>query len=94
MTVLTDRTGELRATHPQYLLDNSLVVLTSAQLTTFRRFLDGLENISDGLNFVVERCVDEDPGYNLSWDNDGTLEQNDELSRRIHILCRDLGFID
>lgn len=94
MTVLTDRTAELRATHPQHLLDNSIVILTAAQLATLRRFLEGLSDIGDGLHFVIERCIDEDPGYNFSWDNDGAPEQDDELSRRIQVLCKDIGFID
>ncbi|WP_313197201.1 hypothetical protein [Rhizobium sp.] len=93
MTDLIDCTAELQSTHPEYLLDNSIVILTASQLAILRRFLDGLSDIGDDLNFVIERCVDEDPGYNLCWDNDGRREQDDELTRRIYTLCRELGFI-
>lgn len=94
MNNLADLTAELRQTHPQHLLDNSLVILSSAQLVTLRRFLDDLTDIGDGLHFVIERCVDENPGYNFSWDNDGSRDQDAELSRRIQILCKDIGFLD
>lgn len=93
MTALIDRTAELYATHPQHLLDNSVVILRPPQLAVLRGFLDGLADIGSDLHFVIERCVDENPGYNFSWDNDGSREQDDELSRRIEVLCSDLGFI-
>ncbi|MEY9831116.1 hypothetical protein ABIA25_002931 [Sinorhizobium fredii] len=91
---LIDRTAELLDTHPEFLADNAIVILSAAQLDVLKRFLEDVRAIGPGLNFLIERCVDENPGYNFSWDNDGTREQDDELDRRIERLCADLGFIN
>lgn len=92
MTDPTDRTTQLFGTHPEYLADNAIVILSAAQLSVLKRFLDDLAALGPGLKFVIERCVDENPGYNFSWDNDGTREQDDLLENRIAKLCEDLGF--
>jgi hypothetical protein len=92
LSQLTDRTAELRATHPEYLLDNSLIILAPEQLATLRRFLEQVREIGPELNFVIERCVDENPGYSFCWDNDGSREQDDRLEALIAKLCVDLGF--
>lgn len=90
---LTDKTDELLRTHPEFLADNALVILTAAQLTIVRQFLEDVRAIGPGLGFVLERCVDYDPGYGFSWDNDGTREQDDRLERLIDKLCVELGFV-
>ncbi len=92
LTDLADRTAELYRTHPEFLAGNALVILTSGQLDVLTRFLEDVRDIGLSLNLIIERCVDENPGYNFSWDNDGTREQDDELDRRIERLCKDLGF--
>lgn len=89
---LTDRTDDLLRTHPQFLADNALVILTAGQFVILKKFLENVRDIGPGLNFIIERCVDHAPGYSFSWDNDGTREQDDHLEALIDKMCVDLGF--
>lgn len=89
---ITDRTAELRATHPRHLVYDSHIRITSAQLVVLRRFLDDLSTLGDGLNFTVESCIDYDPAHDFSWDDSGSDHQDAALSRRIEQLCKDLCF--
>lgn len=89
---LTDRTAELADTHPEFLANNALVILTVAQLDVLKVFLEDVRAIGADLHFIIDRCVDYSPGYGFSWDNDGSREQDTRLEALIDKLCVDLGF--
>ncbi|WSG96449.1 hypothetical protein U8P76_05925 [Rhizobium johnstonii] len=55
--------------------------------------MERIAEIGD-INFVLEQCVDHHPGYSVSWDNDGTREQDDAVDKLMAELIQALGFHD
>lgn len=89
---LTDRTADLRQRHGEFLAADVVVFLTALQLNIVRQLLEDVRAIGPGLDFVLERCVDYNPGYGFSWENEGSLEQDVRLEALIDKLCVDIGF--
>lgn len=56
---LTRRTDDILRTHPEFLADTSLVILNGGQLDVLKRFQEDVRALGPGLNFIIERCVDE-----------------------------------
>ncbi|MBX5160435.1 hypothetical protein HJB89_25455 [Rhizobium sp. NZLR8] len=67
------------------------VVLDERQYPVLLAFLERIAAIGD-INFRLEMCVDHRPGYSVSWDNDGSEEQDDEVDRVMGELVQSLGF--
>lgn len=67
------------------------VVLDERQYPVLVSYLEKIAEIGD-VNFRLEQCIDHRPGYSVSWDNDGTREQDDEVDRLMGELVQSLGF--
>ncbi|NKM65347.1 hypothetical protein GFL58_31000 [Rhizobium leguminosarum bv. viciae] len=67
------------------------VVLDERQFPILLAFLDRIGAIGH-INFKLEMCVDHRPGHSVSWDNDGSEEQDDEVDRLMGELVQSLGF--
>ncbi|MBY5408875.1 hypothetical protein HFO98_10375 [Rhizobium leguminosarum] len=67
------------------------VVLDERQFSILLEYLERIAAIGD-INFKLEMCVDHRPGYSVSWDNDGSEEQDDEIDRLMGELVQSLGF--
>ncbi|UWU29213.1 hypothetical protein N2600_04380 [Rhizobium sp. WSM1274] len=67
------------------------VVLDERQFPILLEYLERIAEIGD-INFRLEMCVDHRPGYSVSWDNDGTDEQDDAVDRLMSDLVQSLGF--
>ncbi|UFW65820.1 hypothetical protein RlegWSM1455_07295 [Rhizobium laguerreae] len=67
------------------------VILDERQYPVLLAFLERIGQIGD-INFRLEMCVDHRPGYSVSWDNDGSEEQDVEADRLMGELVQSLGF--
>ncbi|TAW65399.1 hypothetical protein ELI15_13985 [Rhizobium ruizarguesonis] len=67
------------------------VILDERQYPVLVSYLERIAEIGD-INFVLEQCIDHRPGYSMSWDNDGSREQDDEVDRLMSELAEALGF--
>ncbi|TAV14750.1 hypothetical protein [Rhizobium ruizarguesonis] len=67
------------------------VVLDERQYPVLLAFLERIAAIGD-VNFQLLQCVDHRPGYSVSYDNDGSPEQDEEIDRLMSELVQSLGF--
>ncbi len=67
------------------------VILDERQYPVLLTFLEKIAEIGD-INFRLEMCVDHRPGYSVSWDNDGSPEQDEVVDRLMGQLVQSLGF--
>lgn len=67
------------------------VILDERQYPVLVVFLEKIAAIGD-INFRLEMCVDHRPGYSVSWDHDGTGEQDDVVDKLMDGLVQSLGF--
>jgi hypothetical protein len=68
------------------------VILDERQYPILVSYLERIAAIGE-INFVLEQCIDHRPGYSVSWDNDGSREQDDEVDRLMAELVQSLGFV-
>ncbi|MCQ1855883.1 hypothetical protein [Neorhizobium galegae] len=83
------RTLEFLAGH--MISEGCSVILDERQYPILIEYLEKIAALGD-INFVLEQCVDHRPGHSVSWDNDGTREQDDEVDRLMSELVTALGF--
>jgi hypothetical protein len=67
------------------------VILDERQYPVLVAFLERIAVVGN-VNFQLEMCVDHRPGYSVSYDNDGSPEQDDEVDRLMGELVQSLGF--
>ncbi|MBY3044818.1 hypothetical protein HFN60_30865 [Rhizobium leguminosarum] len=68
------------------------VELTPRQFETLKEYLSKIEAVGDGVNFQLEMCVNHNPGHSVSWDNDGSREQDDEVDYLMMDMVKAMGF--
>ncbi|ANP84462.1 hypothetical protein [Rhizobium leguminosarum] len=88
---LSDYTTTLEFLAGNLIAPGCSVILDEQQYPVLLAFLDRIAAIGD-IKFRLEMCVDHRPGYSVSWDNDGSEEQDDEVDRLMGELVQSLGF--
>lgn len=73
------------------------VVLDDVQFEVLKAYLAHIEAVGSDTNFGLEMCVDyrdseNTGGYSVSWDNDGTPEQDDLIDAIMVDMVQNLGF--
>ncbi|MGI0523961.1 hypothetical protein [Rhizobium giardinii] len=84
------RTLEFLAHH--MLAPGCQVRLRPQQFEVLKAYLSHLQNMGDAVNFQLEMCVDHNPGYSVSWDNDGSRHEDDLVDTIMEDLVQNLGF--
>lgn len=87
-----DYTRTLEFLCHQLLAPGCQVRLRRQQFEVLKAYLSHLQQIGDDVNFRLEMCVDHNPGYSVSWDNDGTRFQDDLVDTIMEDLVQNLGF--
>jgi hypothetical protein len=88
---LIDYTTTLQLLAGHMIGEGCSVILDEHQYPVLIDYLEKIAAIGD-INFVLEQCVDHRPGWSVSWDNDGSREQDDEIDRLMAQLVEALGF--
>ncbi|NTI03105.1 hypothetical protein G6K88_13860 [Agrobacterium rhizogenes] len=89
---LIDYTATLEFLCGDMIAPGCSVILDEWQFQVLLSFLERIAALGDGVNFKLEMCVDDRPGYSVSWDNDGTEEQDRAVDRMMEELVQSLGF--
>lgn len=95
-TVDYTRTLEFLAHH--LMAPGCRVVLDKQQFEVLKAYLAHIETVGDDTNFQLEMCVDyrdseNTGGYSVSWDNDGSREQDDLIDAIMVDMVQNLGFV-
>lgn len=89
--ILIDYTPTLEIVCGNMVAPGCSVILDERQYPVLIACLEKIAEIGD-INFRLEMCVDHRPGYSVSWDNDGTDEQDAAVDRLMGALVQSLGF--
>lgn len=74
------------------------IVLDEHQFEVLKAYLGHVQAVGDDTNFALEMCVDyrdaeNTGGYSVSWDNDGSPEQDDLIDAIMVDTVQNLGFV-
>lgn len=73
------------------LATDCIIILDDRQRDVLISALREIDAVGD-IGFILERCEDLDPGYALTWDNGGTVEQDTAVDDIMDKLARELFF--
>lgn len=95
-TVDYTRTLEFLAHH--IMSPGCRIVLDEQQFEVLKAYLAHIEAVGEDTNFQLEMCVDyrdfeHSAGYSVSWDNDGSLYQDDLVDAIMVDMTQNLGFV-